>query len=244
MKLKFLLAVTIYSITAFTNAQAADVVRHKQPEPAIIAPAYSWTGFYIGFQGSYGFGEAKQTLTGILTKHNNNEIVFKSKPEGALGGSFIGFNVNLANNMVFGAETDFNISELEDTLHLQEISTNLKYFEKWNGATRVRLGYSVDRVLPYVAGGLAYSNLNVEALTRENAFKADDTQNDDKQSFNFINFIGWTIGAGIDYAVLDHFMVRLEYRYNKYRKKKEVEDALQTVNYTTNHLHLGIGLKF
>jgi len=44
---------------AFTTANAADIIRRAPPPaPVVVAPPYSWTGFYIGINGGGGFGHS------------------------------------------------------------------------------------------------------------------------------------------------------------------------------------------
>jgi outer membrane immunogenic protein len=74
----------------------------------------------------------------------------------------------------------------------------------WNGATRLRLGYAMDRFLPYIAGGLAFGEL-----------EADYDFGGISDSFSDTMF-GWTIGAGFEYAITDTFTTRFEYRYTDY----------------------------
>ena len=276
MKLKSFLAATIFSTAAFTNAQAADVVIHKQPAPVIIVPAFSWTGFYLGAQGAYSFGNEKDVIS--VSGEDNKRYAYegKSKPKGWMGGAFVGFNTDFANDTVFGIETDFNWGKVKNDVTYKYLDENkqetgeslsLNATEKWNGATRIRLGYSADRVMPYIAAGVAYANLATEGAiypgTASNT-RADDSSSgggsgsqggggsgsQTKPKFTDAKsertFIGWTIGAGIDYAALDNVMLRLEYRYNNYGKKKATteEKLTREVSYSTNDIRLGIAYKF
>ena len=279
MKLKSFLAATIFSTAAFTNAQAADVVIHKQPAPVIIVPAFSWTGFYLGAQGAYSFGNEKDEIS--VSGKDKYAYEGKSKPKGWMGGAFVGFNTDFANDTVFGIETDFNWGKVKNDVTYKYLDENkqetgeslsLNATEKWNGATRIRLGYSADRVMPYIAAGVAYANLATEGAISSNDrptppnTKADDSssgggsgsqggggsgsQPNPKTLFTDAKrertFIGWTIGAGIDYAALDNVMLRLEYRYNNYGKKKATteENLTREVSYSTNDIRLGIAYKF
>jgi outer membrane immunogenic protein len=70
---------------------------------------------------------------------------------------------------------------------------DLDYFsnrdQKYLGTVRGRLGYATDRWLPYLTGGLAVMNDNGRA------------------------YAGWTLGAGVEYAILRNTSVKLEYLY-------------------------------
>ena len=70
--------------------------------------------------------------------------------------------------------------------------------ETWLGTLRGRVGYSFDRWLPYLTGGLAYGNMYIQGPSggSENKTKA-----------------GWTLGAGVEYAFLGAWSTKLEYLY-------------------------------
>src|SRR5690606_14463473 len=74
----------------------------------------------------------------------------------------------------------------------------------WTGAVRARLGYAVDRFLPYIAGGVAFADVDFT----DNDSPDFDTDGD--------TMVGWTIGAGVEYAFTDALIGRLEYRYTDF----------------------------
>lgn len=89
------------------------------------------------------------------------------------------------------------------------------------GTLRARVGYAVDRFLPYVTGGVAYGkfghSLGCDAArvsatrgcqNRVSAFDTSDTSSD----------WGWTIGAGIDYAVTNNLVLKAQYLYADFGK--------------------------
>ncbi|MCK1975216.1 outer membrane beta-barrel protein, partial [Bacillus safensis] len=71
-----------------------------------------------------------------------------------------------------------------------------------------RVGYAVDRFMPYLAGGVAFGNIkNSGSIDNIGSFSESKT------------LTGWTAGAGVDYAATDNLIVRLEYRYTDYGDK-------------------------
>ncbi|GAA5098378.1 hypothetical protein GCM10023260_08840 [Bartonella acomydis] len=56
-------------------------------------------------------------------------------------------------------------------------------------------------------------------------------------------FFGFILGGGIDFAVTDNVLLRAEYRYSVYSKKKFNRDGNE-VSYKTNDLRVGIAYKF
>ncbi|MCZ2328099.1 outer membrane protein [Bartonella sp. F02] len=110
--------------------------------------------------------------------------------------------------------------------------------EKWSGATRIRFGFTADRFMPYVAGGVAYTQLqdtvSVDPLrTEEGVDISDETK----------TLVGYTLGGGLDFAVNDNIMLRAEYRYSDFGKKKFIDDKVQ-LSYKTNDFRVGVAYKF
>ena len=79
---------------------------------------------------------------------------------------------------------------------------------KWTGAVRARAGYAVDRFLPYLAGGVAFTKYKV--VIDESGDIASDSQ----------SLTGWTVGAGVEYAFTDQLMGRFEYRYTDFGEQR------------------------
>ncbi|UNF44275.1 porin family protein [Bartonella krasnovii] len=114
--------------------------------------------------------------------------------------------------------------------------------QKWAGATRVRFGFSFDRLMPYVAGGVAYTQLNNIISNKSNTEKkAGDLAKwvyDEKKTM-----IGYTLGGGVDFAMTDNILLRAEYRYSDFGKKKFVKDNVE-MGYKTNDFRVGVAYKF
>ncbi|UTO28866.1 outer membrane protein [Bartonella harrusi] len=114
--------------------------------------------------------------------------------------------------------------------------------QKWTGATRVRVGFPVDHMMPYLAGGIAYVRLqNIFAKatdTTSRAMNLSDFLHDEKKTM-----IGYTLGGGIDFAVTDNVIMRAEYRYSDYGKKKFANGKIE-IGYKTNDFRVGVAYKF
>lgn len=72
--------------------------------PDFIAP-FSWSGFYVGINGGYGWG------TSDWTSAVASDAV---KPKGGLIGGTLGYNMQTG-NWVWGLETDLDYSTIDDT---------------------------------------------------------------------------------------------------------------------------------
>lgn len=180
MKTKILTG--IGALMMASGAYAADLPRRTAPvAPAVRAmPAFTWTGFYAGVNAGYGFGSYSGTATPGF-----------SSPRGFVGGGQIGYNHQIG-QFVAGLETDLSYSGMSDKL------ANVgKERVGYIGTVRGRLGYAVDRFLPYVTGGFAYGG--TELLT--GAGRASQVQT------------GWVLGAGVEYAITNNLTARVEGLY-------------------------------
>ncbi|WP_019219903.1 outer membrane protein [Bartonella florencae] len=136
------------------------------------------------------------------------------------------------------------ISIGEDQIKLGDKRTHSFTFkEKWAGATRVRIGFAAERIMPYVAGGIAYTQLQDIAsisITQKDTGKviASGNLSDETKTF-----VGYTLGAGVDFAMTNHVIVRAEYRYSDFGKKKFSNDKYET-SYKTNDFRVGVAYKF
>ncbi|WP_019219491.1 outer membrane protein [Bartonella florencae] len=115
--------------------------------------------------------------------------------------------------------------------------------EKWAGATRVRIGFTANRVMPYVAGGIAYAQMqyimSLLSKSQEDGFVFASGDVVDKTE----TMIGYTVGGGLDFAITDHVIMRAEYRYSDFGKKKFVDDKLE-ISHKTNNFRIGVAYKF
>jgi len=228
---KYLLAASAAALVAASGAQAADVVTYQAPA-AVSAPAFSWQGFYVGGQIGGSWGDTDVKTRGIVNTKRSVD------PDGFIGGLYAGYNFDAGNNIILGLETDFIWGDLSETKRGTDYRAHLK--QEWQGATRVRAGYAMDRFLPYIAAGVAYGKVksSLSSVTVANSRWSDDD-----------TFTGWTIGAGLDYAVTNNILVRLEYRYTdlgdkSYRPAAAFAADRVKVDYKSNDFRVGVAYKF
>jgi len=173
-------------------ASAADLPSRKGPvdAPMYVPPAFTWTGFYIGANAGYGWGSVRESAP--IGFHDT---------DGFIGGGQIGYNYQVG-QVVFGVEADFQGADLSsrvDNVFGDYATTELNWF----GTVRGRIGFAIDRFLPYVTAGFAYGNVNTSfQFPRLGAsFGKDNTQ------------FGYAVGAGVEYAFTNNFTAKLEYMY-------------------------------
>ncbi|WP_212112431.1 outer membrane protein [Bartonella queenslandensis] len=115
--------------------------------------------------------------------------------------------------------------------------------EKWAGAARARIGFASHRLMPYIAGGVAYTQMQyiLSLLTKlqedSTVFASGDVFNKTK------TMIGYTVGGGFDLAMTDDIIMRTEYRYTDFFKQKFANDELK-MSTQTHNFRLGVAYKF
>ena len=65
----------------------------KAPRPVVVAPVYSWTGFYIGGDIGYGSGRSDGVLNDGT--FNVGAVPYSADPRGMIGGGFAGYNYQI-----------------------------------------------------------------------------------------------------------------------------------------------------
>jgi outer membrane immunogenic protein len=140
---------------------------------------------------------------------------FADSPEGVIGGAQVGINSQFG-RWVLGVEADFQGTDISDS---ESVSTAVSGFFPfvtkgsqtldWLGTARARAGYAViDPLLLYVTGGLAYGHVEISTSSVNPGCTGICTAGS-KSATN----AGWTIGAGVEYALMGHWSVKGEYLY-------------------------------
>ncbi|WP_343313329.1 outer membrane protein [Brucella sp. BE17] len=230
MKLNLFLLVSGACLAA-SGAQAADAIVEPAPVPVVIAPSFTWSGAYIGGQVGYGWGKSRLTAS----NPDDDVNIFNLKPDGFLGGLYAGYNFDLGNSVVLGIDADATYNDLsgKQSETIDDVTGTLESNLRWSGALRARAGYAVDRVMPYIAGGVAFGNISAKVTVLGESREATNT------------YTGWTAGAGVDYAATDNVVLRLEYRYTDYGKHSYESQYSKVDNkFKTSDVRLGVAYKF
>ena len=201
------------------------------------SPTPTWTGFYVGAHAGYGWGsvDGDTTRTVVIPPpsapnfwvNTPNPIPFvfarDINPNGGLGGFQAGYNFQ-ADRAVYGIETDFTWTGQSDSIVLsgdtrprnfntedfsynETTSARLKYM----GTVRGRLGYAVGQFLPYVTGGLAWGRISMDTNWLLHQF--NQVTNLPFSGSESHTHIGWTLGAGFEYAFAERWSAKAEYLY-------------------------------
>ncbi|MER9841262.1 porin family protein [Mesorhizobium australicum] len=142
-------------------------------------------------------------------------------------------------NYVVGVEADINFadSKSDDNAFPAFPGAFASSDLQWFGSTRLRAGYAFDRFLPFVTGGVAFAKYSGATNFLGGSSEISDTR------------VGWTLGAGLEYAVTDNLIGRVEYRYSDYSRgsvSPPFSFPTQPVglDLKTNDVRVGLSYKF
>jgi len=171
MKKTFIGIATIVALMG-TPVFAADLLVKAPPPP----PAWSWTGFYVGVDGGYGWNQR----TGDRDCFNPAGIFFAAcvlqanptdiRPRGGLIGGEAGYNWQTG-IVVTGIETDLQWSGIRASgtfiagpPFIGSTYSNTDNMN-WFGTARGRIGLLVTpHLLAYVTGGVMYAHESVSTV--------------------------------------------------------------------------------
>lgn len=189
-------------------ASAADLPsRTVAPSPIYPAPVFTWTGFYLG--ASAGWAETNNTYTAgaVLNSVTAVRTFPKLTKDGGSGGLFMGYNYQIG-QVVLGAELDGQALITGKVRYVPLLGNELTAHTNWVGSLRARLGYAFDHTLIYATGGLAFGSPKSTLTTTSISYGIGSGTR-----------WGWTLGAGVEYAFTNNWIVGVEYRYAEYQKE-------------------------
>lgn len=225
--IRFALLAAMGGMLSVTAASAADMRAPVYKAAPAVAP-FSWTGFYVGGTAGAGWTKADPSLSIV----NGASPLYL--PADIPGLSALGSPGLSATNAIVGAKAGYNqqwgsfVAGLEGDIswfHFNKTAAtagnpflafgagsaafSTSVSTNWLATIRPRLGYAVNTALFYVTGGLAvgdvkYSNTYVGFSPRGAGFEFEAAAVSQTR-------VGWTVGAGVDYAVTPHWVLSAEY---------------------------------
>lgn len=199
--------------------------------------SYDWTGAYAGLQVGYGWSSSR---------YSDDTYLNEANPDGVIGGGYIGYNYQMPSRLVLGIEADIAASGMKgsdgqrylDDPSISIAGVALDLETKWSGAVRGRIGYAYGRYLPYIAGGVSFTDYE---------YRFEDHVNNIVPFTRNQSRTGWNIGTGLEYAANDWMIVRAEYRYTDFGTDHFPNDysgPYSKLELQTHDLRLGIGMRF
>lgn len=224
---RILMGIAVAASLVATGALAADLpvpARTYTKAPVYVEPVFTWTGFYVGGNLGYSWGNSDNSttinrfLTGTpLLATLNGTNTSSNNVNGVIGGGQFGYNWQMQ-NWLFGLEADIQGSGERGSSAItclgcsddnSPIVTNLTQKLDWFGTVRGRIGGLVTpTVLLYGTGGLAYGEVNVGGTASGNVDSLTVAI-----PGNSSTRAGWTLGAGVEGVIGGGWTAKLEYLY-------------------------------
>jgi outer membrane immunogenic protein len=219
----------VFVLLSITRSPAADMPISGPAVgiPPFVAPPQTWSGYYLGVNGGYGFGTSNwsdvnnpgNSLIGGTTPPGTSAGNFDIK--GALAGGTLGLNMQL-DSIVLGIESDFDWSGVRGSITPANGFCNLPVSltgagavgstcetrTGWIGTARLRVGYAFDQVLLYGTAGAAVGEVQT-ALTGAGFAGTAPATGPFQSSVQF----GWTVGGGVEVAFFERWSAKVEYLF-------------------------------
>lgn len=247
-----LLATAAFVAFTITSASAADMAPRYKAPPPIVAPVWSWTGFYAGLHVGGGFSDTNVFATNQFFPAFDPGS-FGTDGSGVVGGGQIGYNWQFAPNWLLGIEGDISGTGIRNnaTVPITQLGVPVgagfnhvaDRSIDWMASIRGRLGWVWDRWLVYGTGGAAWADVN---------YRTDYTNfgTNIPVSTN-VTLSGWVAGGGVEYAVANNWTVRAEYLYYDFGDETIINPTVVPgLNYLStfdNKIHVvraGVNYKF
>jgi outer membrane immunogenic protein len=219
-----LLGAPLAALVGVASVPAADLTPKTYVKaPAALAPAYDWTGFYVGVNGGGAWARTDVGL-GILDNIYNAQATalvlgngnYRINEGGGLAGGQFGY-LWQSGAFVGGLEgsIDWMGTRQSVTQNPVPVSFGFRPFYTFSDSVKTdwlalllgRAGVDFNGWLPYVTGGLAVTHVSyssvftdVETLLSSNASISQTRA-------------GWAVGAGLEYRIAHNWSLRGEYLY-------------------------------
>lgn len=188
-----------------SSSYAADLIVETPVVPGVVDVSGNWDGPYVGVFGGWASGTADMTdpLAGPCSSGTLEGCDVDIS--GWLLGVKAGANFSVTSGLVAGVVADIAWSDISGSdIFPAPVDESINSIN-WQGSVRGILGFDGGAFLPYLTAGLAVAN-----ATHYSDYAAgfeDEVSN---------THVGWTVGAGVAFAVADDVSLNLEYRYSDF----------------------------
>ena len=233
-----------------TAAFAADMgVPSRSYYPSLPPAIYDWTGIYVGGHIGGGILVDSVSQNGVSPEGFNLAGTGNLRPAGVIGGAQVGANYEFAPWVVGleGSWTDSAINgntltgcagpcAIGTTAIAQERFTSQA---EWFAALTGRFGYAANDWLFYgKVGGVWMSARYTEDLLTTGAPITAATQ------VLTDNRTGFTVGAGIEFGLVENLSGRIEYDFYDFGSKNYNFNAITPVSVSSNLHTIIVGLNY
>ena len=205
--MKLVLISTAAMLAVVSNVYAADPYV-PPPEEVIVAPTFTWTGPYLGLHGGWAWGDGSAEYANPVPCGGGGPVgcAISLDPSGGFVGGQIGYNYVFDNGFLLGIEGDYSFANLTDSgdAGLFPFASHVDLEVDQMATIQARLGYAMGQWLPFATVGWGFAH------AERSVYNPAIPGNGGSDS-NWHN--GWTVGAGAEYAINEHWSAKGEYRY-------------------------------
>jgi outer membrane immunogenic protein len=190
------------------------------PAVAQNNPAFDWSGFYLGGGAGYAFGGVNHSFSpgaggfgppGMWARDDIGGS-FSNNARFGLYGAHVGY-MQQWDRLVGGIEASFDFSDMNATTAnaFGDLLPNTTYNNslKWLATITPRLGYAWNQFQFYGKAGVAIGRMASTLTADPNACFGNQGCSFNAQATH----VGYTVGAGMAYALTPNWILGLEYDY-------------------------------
>jgi opacity protein-like surface antigen len=179
-------------LMASSIAFAADLPQAQAPELQPTPMAFNWSGFYFGGFGGFDTGSSTKKV------YNYPSGTFNHSATGSFSGPFAGLNAGydwlFSPHLLVGIGADVSADDITSS------SMSSRSRTTWGAGVTGRIGYATGRFLIYADGGWGWSGGTATILATPETVNFNDN--------------GPRVGAGIDYAITQHWTIDFAYSHS------------------------------
>lgn len=229
-------------------------------------PNFTWTGYYFGVHGGYGFGSGSDSgtvtpsavpllPTWVITAPAPGPFgIAGSTPSGGFGGFQLGYNWQ-TDRIIWGLETDFSFSGIKGSgetpfqfainnpdqglfVGVASLDRKLDWFSTFRG----RLGYDFNPLMLYATAGLAIGHIKNTLSLSGTTFDTGGGvvfvgSTSNSQSSSNVH-VGFAIGAGAELPVSAGWTARAEYLFISFADNGSLSVPGAVSSHTGMDVHL------
>jgi outer membrane immunogenic protein len=210
----FFAAATIAAL-GVSSALAADLpARTYTKAPPIMAPAYNWTGFYLGINGGGAWGRRDAAVDFTTGNFDLGPAFGRATRSSGVVGVHAGYNFQVAPSWLIGLEGDWDWTNLRRTsaapltfggVPFGVANVQLNDRTEWLASLRGRLGYVAGDWLLYGTGGVAFAHNRYDGFVQINVPGVQNPYSFERTT------TGWVAGAGVEWKLAANWLLRAEY---------------------------------
>jgi outer membrane immunogenic protein len=243
-----LVATSVSLVLWAAPAHAAEpLVKKAKPAPqTVAAPAFTWTGCYLGGHIGGGWGHKNfSNPTGfelpdgspaftppppLYPGTSTVSLPLDQHVSGFLGGAQVGCKYQFASNWVVGIDGAFSKARLIGTTNWIltpsgippiQVPATFQAEMDWLASTTAMFGYSFNRLLLYGKAGIAWAHDNYDFLIIPGDLSPLPPIGPADFRESEIR-TGWTAGIGLEYAFSKNVSAKIEYDYYNFGSKNVV----------------------